>query len=87
MQLSRQVGAQDPNQVKSAAFNCAEILLNAISRNENNQDCGSGLYEAIEKDHDGGILSNLMGILTGQQAVENKKTMNGECIVSHLIGK
>lgn len=87
MQLSRQVGAQDPNQVKSAAFNCAELLLNAISRNANNQDRGSGLYGAIEKDHDGGILGNLMGILSGKQQVENKSTMNGEAIIGHLLGK
>ena len=45
MQLSRQVGAQDPNQVKSAAFNCAELLLNAISRNANSQERGSGHTE------------------------------------------
>lgn len=87
MQLSRQVGAQDPNQVKRAAFNCAELLLNAMARNANSQDRGSGLYGAIEKDHDGGILGNLMGILTGQQQVENKKTLNGEGIVGHLLGK
>ena len=87
MQLSRQVGAQDPNQVKSAAFNIAELLLNAISRSANNQNSGSGLYGAIEKDHDGGILGNLMGILSGQKAVNNPKTMNGEGIISHLLGK
>ncbi len=87
MQLSRQVGAQDPNQVKQAAFNVAELLLNAISRSANNQDKGSGLYGAIEKDHDGGILGNLMGILSGQSAVSNPKTMNGEGIINHLLGK
>ena len=87
MQLSRQVGAQDPNQVKQAAFNTAELLLNAISRSANNQDKGSGLYGAIEKDHDGGILGNLMGILSGQSAVSNPRTVNGEGILNHLLGK
>lgn len=87
MQLSRQVGAQDPNQVKQAAFNVAELLLNAISKSANNQNSGSGLYGAIEKDHDGGILGNLMGILSGQQSVNNPKTLNGQGIVSHLLGK
>ena len=86
MQLSRQLGAQDPNQVKKAAFNVAELLLNAISRSANSQN-GSGLYGAIEKDHDGGILGNLMGILTGQKQASNPKTMNGEGIIHHLLGK
>jgi len=36
MQLSRQIGAQDPNQVKKAAFVIAELLLDAIARNANN---------------------------------------------------
>lgn len=87
IQLSKQIGAQDPNQVKRASQGISELLLNAISRNANNQDRGSGLYGAIERDHDGGILGNLMGVLTGQQKANNPKTTNGTGIVNHLLGK
>lgn len=86
IQLSRQIGAQDPNQVKRAAFNIAELLLDAISRNASNQERGKGLYGAIERDHDGGILGDLMGVLTGKKQANNPKTTNGEGIVSHLLG-
>lgn len=87
IQLSRQIGAQDPNQVKRASQGITELLLNAIQRDAGNQERGGGLFGAIEKDHDGGILGDLMGIFTGQKQNSNPKTMNGQGIVAHLLGK
>lgn len=87
IQLSKQIGAQDPNQVKRAAQGSTELLLNAISRNASHQERGGGLFGAIKKDHDGGILGDLLGVLSGQKKVNNPKTMNGEGIVRHLLGK
>ena len=87
IQLSKQVGALDPNQVKKAAGGISELLLEAISKNANNQQTGSGLYGAIQKDHDGGILGNLLGVLGGQKQTNNNSTMNGAGIVNHLLGK
>ena len=87
IQLSRQLGAHDPNQVKRASQGITELLLNAMQRNAGNQDRGRGLYGAIERDHDGGILGDLMGVLSGQKKVNNPKTMNGDGIVNHLLGK
>lgn len=87
IQLSKQIGAQDPNQVKAAAGGVAELLLNAISKNANNDQRGGGLFGAIERDHDGGILGDLMGVLSGAKKPSNPKTLNGEGIVSHLLGK
>jgi len=86
MQLSRQVGASDPNQVKRASQGISELLVNAISRSANHQQSGSGLMGALEKDHDGGILGDLIGAFTGQKKVNNAKTMNGDGIVTHLLG-
>lgn len=87
IQLSKQIGAQDPNQVKKAAMGISELLLNAISNNANNAQTGGGLFGAIQKDHDGGILGNLLNVLGGQQQVQNPSTMNGAGIVNHLLGK
>jgi len=86
IQLSRQIGAQDPNKVKGASQIITQLLANAISNNANNQERGGGLYGAIQKDHDGGILGDLMGVLSGQKQVSNPSTMNGSGIVSHLLG-
>lgn len=87
IQLSKQLGAQDANQVKKASLGISELLLNAVSRNANNPQSGGGLYGAIKKDHDGGILGDLMNILGGQKQVANPSTMNGEGIINHLLGK
>lgn len=86
IQLSRQIGANDPNQVKKAAQGISELLLEAISKNANHQERGGGLFGAIKKDHDGGILGDLMGVLSGQKQANNPKTMNGTGIVTHLLG-
>jgi len=86
IQLSKQIGAQDPRQVKVAAQGVTELLLNAISKNVGHQEGGGGLFGAIEKDHDGGILGDLMGVFTGQKKPSNQKTMNGSGIVTHLLG-
>lgn len=86
IQLTRQIGAQDPNMVKKAAAGISELLLQAISNNANHQERGGGLFGAIQKDHDGGILGNIMGVLSGQQKVNNPSTTNGEGIVNHLLG-
>ena len=86
IQLSRQIGAQDPNMVKKAAHGISELLLNAISKSANHQERGGGLFGAIERDHDGGILGDLIGVLSGQKKVNNPKTMNGTGIVNHLLG-
>jgi len=87
IQLSKQLGAQDPNQVKRAAQGISELLLNAIASNANNSQRGGGLFGAIQKDHDGGILGDLMNVLGGQKKVQNTSTMNGTGIVNHLLGK
>jgi len=87
IQLSRQIGAQDPNQVKKAAHGISELLLDAISRNAQHQERGGGLFGALKKDHDGGILGDLMGVLGGQRKVENRSTTNGTGIINHLLGK
>ena len=87
IQLSRQLGAQDPNQVKRASQGITELLLDAISRNAQHQERGGGLFGALKKDHDGGILGDLLGVLGGQRQVNNASTMNGTGIVNHLLGR
>ncbi len=86
IQLSKQIGAQDPNMVKKAAGGVTELLVEAMSRSAQQQNTGGGLMGALKKDHDGGILGNLMGVLSGQAQVNNQSTTNGTGIVNHLLG-
>jgi len=41
----------------------------------------------LKKDHDGGILGDLIGVLGGQKQTNNPSTMNGTGIINHLLGK
>ena len=85
-QLGRQVGASNLDAVSKAAGGITELLLDAISKNANDPQKGGGLYGAIEKDHDGGILGNLLGVLGGKAKTSNASTTNGAGIVNHLLG-
>lgn len=87
VQLSKQIGAQDPNQVKKASQGIAELLIQAMSQNAQHQERGGGLFGALKKDHDGGILGDLMGVLSGKSQVQNQSTTNGTGIINHLLGK
>lgn len=87
IQLTKQLGAQDPNAVKRASQGVVQLLLDAIARNAQNPQSGEGLMGALKRDHSGGILGDLMGVLSGQKKTQNPKTMNGTGIVNHLIGK
>jgi len=84
IQLTKQLGGQDPNAVKRATQGVVQLLLDAISRNA--QRSGEGLMGALKRDHDGGILGDLMGVLSGQKKAANPKTMNGTGIINHLLG-
>lgn len=84
MQISRQLGATDANQVAKAAMGVSELLLNAMSKSATSQS-GGGLFGAIQNDHDGGILGDLLGVFKGQTQA-NPRTMNGSGIVNHLLG-
>ena len=87
VQLTKQIGAQDPNMVKKAALGSAELLIHAMSQSAQHQERGGGLLGALKKDHDGGILGDLMGVLSGKNQVQNQSTTNGTGIVNHLLGK
>lgn len=86
VQLTRQLGAQDANVVKKATHGAAEVLLDVISRNANNPQTNQGLFGALEKDHNGGILGNILGVLTGKSSTPNPRSVNGTGIINHLLG-
>lgn len=84
VQLARQLGANDANQVKRAAQGITELLSDAVTRQA--KTSGGGLFGAIERDHDGGILGDLMGVLSGKHQANNPKTTDGAGIIGHLLG-
>ena len=82
-QLSRQIGAGE-QQTQSAAMAALPALLGAMKRNASTPEGASALSNALEKDHDGGILDHLGSFLGG--SFQNQRAANGAGILGHILG-
>ena len=58
----------------------APMILGALQRNASRPEGAQALDRALERDHDGGLLDNLSGILV------QGETGTGEAILGHLFG-
>jgi hypothetical protein len=79
-QISRQIGAdeQSTNQAISAAV---PLLVSALARNTSQQGGADSLLRALQKDHDGSVLDDLMGYLGGGSAPST-----GPAILGPVLG-
>lgn len=86
--LTSQIGGgASRQQTSGAAENIMEVLLGGVARNAASQDGANALNNALEKDHDGGILDNLQDILAGNNVQpQYERAMNGAGILKHILG-
>lgn len=85
-QLSQQIGGADKQQTKTAAEGAVNALMGAMARNAKDPKEAENLANALERDHDGSILDDAMGFLSGQRQPDNPKMVNGSGILNHLLG-
>ena len=86
-QLTSQLGdGASREQTATATSSILSTLMGAMARNASTPDGASSLNNALEKDHDGGVLENLMGMLGGQETAAPSRTMNGSGILGHILG-
>lgn len=69
-----------PTQAKSALSSAIPVLMGALARNSKTPEGESSLQNAIQKDHDGGLLDNLGGFFN------NPSSGNGQGILKHVLG-
>ena len=75
------------NQKTSMATNAAfSLLMNALQKNAQSEDGRNALNNALETDHDGGILDGFADILGGKKEAPNPRAMNGGGILKHVLG-
>ena len=93
-QIGGQVGAENPEQVQTASTDIITSMIGALSKNASSETGAESLNQALEQDHDGSILNNVMGLFTGggqnpmnnQQPGVSQNTTNGAGILKHLFG-
>ncbi len=85
-QLSRQLGGADKQQTANAASSIFSTIMAGLAKNASSQDGASALANALEKDHDGGILDSFSDILGGAAKPTNERAMNGAGILEHVLG-
>jgi len=85
-QLSKQLGGADRQQTASAASGIFSTLMGALSKNASSNDGASALANALDNDHDGGVLDNFMDMIGGQAQPTNSRAMNGAGILKHVLG-
>lgn len=87
-QLSQQLGGVDKEKTAVAASGAVSTIMAALARNASTPDGAAALNGALERDHDGSILDNVMGMLTGSQAApEQSRMLNGAGILKHTLGQ
>lgn len=86
-QLSQQIGGADREQTATAASGIMNTLVSALARNASSQEGAASLANALDRDHnDGGVLNNLMGMLSGNVQPQNERAANGAGILNHILG-
>lgn len=87
-QMAQKVGLGGNTQATtSAAQNVFSTLMGAVSKNASTPQGAEALNNALEKDHNGGLMDNLTSFL-GSGPTENvsARTENGSGILKHLLG-
>lgn len=85
-QLGKQVGAKDKDQTMAAITGIMTTLTGAMAQNASKPEGAASLANALDRDHDGSVLNNIMGMLSGQVQPANNSALNGEGIVRHILG-
>ncbi len=77
--LSKQLGL-DPNTTSTAISAALPMIVSALARNASTKEGASSLANALDKDHDGGILEDLSGFLGSPD------NGPGPAILGHIFG-
>ena len=85
-QIGSQFGINDPQKTQVATKSAFSVLMGALTKNASQGNGASILSSVLDRDHDGSILDDVAGYITGNSKVSNPKTVDGAGILSHLLG-
>ena len=84
--LRDEIGAESNEQTEAAANAVFSTLVAGLSRNVEQPEGANALVSALDRDHDGGILEDLLGNILGRRQNVNPRTTNGAGILDHILG-
>lgn len=84
--LTKQVGGQNKEQTAVAAQGIFSTLTAALAKNAASPEGRSALASALDRDHDGSVLDDIMGMVAGQTQSSNNRATNGMGILKHVLG-
>lgn len=88
-QLSQQLGGADKQKTEIAAQGAISTIMSALNKNAQSPQGAASLANALENDHDGGILDNigsLFGMAAAPQEPSMPRALNGAGILKHVLG-
>ncbi len=87
-QISQMLGANQ-SMTSSAIQLALPMILSGIANNASTPQGAENLNTALEQDHSGGLLDNLMGYLGGglSQPSETSRQTDGTGILGHIFGQ
>ncbi len=86
--LAKQLGA-DTGATRSALSSALPALVGALARNAGRPGGAEALRGALERDHDGSALDDLVGTIGGAMlgGGGRGKALDGEGILGHMLGR
>ena len=84
-QLSDRIGAE-PQQTAAAANGVFASLLGGLAQNATTPSGLGSLMGALDRDHDGSVLDDLMGMVSGTAQPPTAAAANGLGMLGHILG-
>ena len=85
-QVEQQFNIQDKDQANTAINGVMAAIMNGLAHNASTPEGASSLTSAIDRDHDGSVIDDLMGFFNGSSQFQNTKATNGQGILNHIFG-
>lgn len=86
-QLSKQIGGADQQKTAVAANGIMSTIMEGLAKNASTPEGASSLLGALDRDHDGSVLNDIMGLIGGgSQPAAQQKSNNGLGILRHVLG-
>ncbi|MEZ4910882.1 MAG: DUF937 domain-containing protein [Saprospiraceae bacterium] len=85
-QVNQKFQINDTQEANTAVNGVLAALMNGLAHNASTPEGASSLMSAIDRDHDGSILNDVVGFFNGTTQFQNSSTANGLGILNHIFG-